>query len=126
MELCRQCQDDAVNVWAREQFIDLNVGNIELGREAFRLFCLRVGNCLKGTEALQGTNVIAAPIAATQNRNTRCHKTMPLLMPSSLSVQMIENKTKAMRRVLDSFSFRTYTAAIPCRNNDLSHRKRRS
>ncbi|SPL66040.1 hypothetical protein OHAE_1907 [Ochrobactrum soli] len=46
-------------------------------------------------------------------------------MHSSLSVQMMENKTKPVRRVLDRVSFPTYTAAIPCRNNALSHRKRR-
>ena len=125
VELCRQGQNDSVNVRTGEQFIDRNIGNAKFGSESFGICRIGVGDCLKGAEALQGTNVVAAPIAATQNRNTRCHETMPLLMHSSLSVQMMENKTKPVRRVLDRFSFPTYTAAIPCRNNALSHRKRR-
>jgi hypothetical protein len=39
MKLRWQRQNDAINVWTREQFIDGNARNIELGREAFRLFC---------------------------------------------------------------------------------------
>ena len=76
MELRRQRHDDGVDVVARDQFLGQDGQAILLAGKAFGAGVVGVGNRMQRAERLQGADVVAAPISATKNGDTRFHSAL--------------------------------------------------
>jgi hypothetical protein len=71
MELRRQRHDDRIDISAGEQFVRRKRQTALLGGKALGARRIGVGDRVQRAERLQGTDVVAAPVSATEDCNAR-------------------------------------------------------
>ena len=73
MELRRQRHDDGVDIGAFEQLVRLDRQAVLLAGKAFGAGAIDVGNGMERAERLEGADVVAAPVSATEDCDARLH-----------------------------------------------------
>ena len=74
MELRRQRHDDGVDIVAHEQLVGLDRQAVLLAGKTFGARPVGVGNRMQRAERLEGADVVAAPVSATEDCNARLHQ----------------------------------------------------
>lgn len=73
MELRRQGHDDGVDIVTHEQLVGLDRQAILFAGKAFGTGPVGVGNRVQRAERLEGADMVAAPVSATEDCNARLH-----------------------------------------------------
>ncbi len=74
VELRRQRHDDGIDIVANEKLIRLDCQAILLAGETFRAGAVGVGNGVQSAERLEGADMVAAPVSATEDCYARLHR----------------------------------------------------